>query len=92
MPWAPASPPARALSSLFQSLFSAGPRRRRHCDLARPFVRDLGIGIPSGITLIVMVLLAVIDFRRTHEPRSLRTHLPSIASSSRGSDRSPIAC
>jgi len=29
---------------------------------------DFGIEIPSGITLIVMVLLAVTDFRRTHEP------------------------
>ena len=28
-----------------------------------------GLGIPSGVTLIAMVLLAVIDFRRTHEPR-----------------------
>ncbi len=28
----------------------------------------LGIGIPSGITLIAMVLLAVTDLGRTHEP------------------------
>jgi hypothetical protein len=27
-----------------------------------------GMGIPSGITLIAMVLMAVVDFRRTHEP------------------------
>jgi hypothetical protein len=27
-----------------------------------------GLGIPSGATLIVMVLMAVGDFRRTHEP------------------------
>ncbi|HMP08456.1 MAG TPA: hypothetical protein PJ982_19070 [Lacipirellulaceae bacterium] len=27
-----------------------------------------GMGIPSGATLIVMVLMAVGDFRRTHEP------------------------
>jgi hypothetical protein len=31
-------------------------------------VDDRGSGIPSGITLIVMVLVAVIDFSRTHEP------------------------
>lgn len=29
---------------------------------------ELGIGIPSGVTLIAMVLLAVTDLRRTHEP------------------------
>jgi hypothetical protein len=29
---------------------------------------DLGLGIPSGITLTLMVLMAVVDFRRTHEP------------------------
>ena len=29
---------------------------------------DLGLGIPSGMTLIVMVLMAVTDLRRTHEP------------------------
>jgi hypothetical protein len=29
---------------------------------------DIGLGIPSGATLIVMVLTAVSDFRRTHEP------------------------
>lgn len=29
---------------------------------------SLGIGIPSGITFIAMVLLAVTDFRRSHEP------------------------
>jgi hypothetical protein len=28
----------------------------------------IGIGIPSGSTLIAMVLLAVTDFHRTHEP------------------------
>jgi hypothetical protein len=27
-----------------------------------------GLGLPSGATLIVMVLMAVGDFRRTHEP------------------------
>jgi hypothetical protein len=27
-----------------------------------------GLGIPSGVTLIGMVLMAVTDFRRTHEP------------------------
>lgn len=35
---------------------------------------ELGIGIPSGATLIAMVLLAVTDLRRTHEgatPHSL---------------------
>ena len=36
---------------------------------------SLGLGIPSGMTLIVMVLLAVIDFRKTHEP----AHSPSWA-------------
>jgi hypothetical protein len=29
---------------------------------------DLGLGIPSGLTLTAMVLTAVTDFRRTHEP------------------------
>lgn len=29
---------------------------------------ELGIGIPSGVTMIAMVLLAVTDLRRTHEP------------------------
>jgi len=29
---------------------------------------SLGLGIPSGMTLIVMVLLAVTDFRRTYDP------------------------
>jgi putative Ca2+/H+ antiporter (TMEM165/GDT1 family) len=29
---------------------------------------DRGSGIPSGITFIAMVLVAVIDFRRTSEP------------------------
>jgi hypothetical protein len=29
---------------------------------------DHGLWIPSGITLIVMVLTAVSDFRRTYEP------------------------
>jgi hypothetical protein len=27
-----------------------------------------GLGIPSGATLIAMVLMAVVDFRRTQEP------------------------
>jgi preprotein translocase subunit SecY len=31
-------------------------------------VDDNGSGIPSGITLIAMVLVAVTDLRRTHEP------------------------
>ena len=30
---------------------------------------NLGMGIPSGLTLTAMVLLAITDFRRTHEPR-----------------------
>jgi hypothetical protein len=29
--------------------------------------QELGLGIPSGLTLTAMVLTAVIDFRRTHE-------------------------
>lgn len=29
---------------------------------------NLGLGIPSGLTLTTMVLLAITDFRRTHEP------------------------
>ena len=29
---------------------------------------DPGLGIPSGATLVAMVLMAVSDFRRTHEP------------------------
>ena len=29
---------------------------------------SLGIGIPSGATLISMILVAVTDLRRTHEP------------------------
>lgn len=29
---------------------------------------DHGLWIPSGMTLIAMVLTAVCDFRRTHEP------------------------
>lgn len=34
---------------------------------------ELGIGIPSGVTLIAMILLAVTDLRRTHEPAAHRT-------------------
>jgi len=34
---------------------------------------DFGIGITSGITLIAMVLVAVTDFRRTHEPAAPRS-------------------
>lgn len=34
---------------------------------------ELGIGIPSGVTLISMILLAVTDLRRTHEPASSHT-------------------
>ena len=30
--------------------------------------QELGLGVPSGLTLIVVVLTAVTDFRRTHEP------------------------
>lgn len=30
----------------------------------------LGIGIPSGMTFMAMILVAVIDFRRPHEPAS----------------------
>jgi Ca2+/H+ antiporter len=29
---------------------------------------DQGLWVPSGITLVLMVLTAVSDFRRTHEP------------------------
>jgi hypothetical protein len=29
---------------------------------------ELGIGVPSAITLVAMVLAAVTDLRRTHEP------------------------
>ena len=36
---------------------------------------SLGIGIPSGITLIAMVLLAVIDFHRAQESAAPRTFL-----------------
>jgi len=32
---------------------------------------DLGLGIPSGLTLTAMVLTAVTDFRGTHEPAHL---------------------
>jgi hypothetical protein len=35
---------------------------------------DLGLGIPSGMTLIAMVLMAVTDMRRTHEPHHHRHH------------------
>lgn len=28
---------------------------------------EIGIGIPSGLTFMAMILVAVIDFRRTHE-------------------------
>lgn len=28
----------------------------------------LGIGIPSGITFMAMILVAVVDCRRTHDP------------------------
>jgi hypothetical protein len=34
---------------------------------------ELGIGIHSGVTLIVMILLAVTDLRRTHEPSTSHT-------------------
>jgi hypothetical protein len=30
--------------------------------------QEVGLWIPSAVTLMVMVLTAVIDFRRTHEP------------------------
>jgi hypothetical protein len=39
---------------------------------------DVSLWIPSGITLVVMVLMAVVDFRRTHEPYP---PLPTLASS-----------
>ncbi len=52
---------------LFQSLFlpalGAVGLATWYCHTA-----DLGIGIPSGATLIAMVLVAVTDLRRTHEP------------------------
>lgn len=32
--------------------------------------KELGIGIPSGLTFMAMILVAVIDFRRPHEPSS----------------------
>ncbi len=38
--------------------------------MATWYCRDatLGLGIPSGMTLIAMILVAVTDFRRAHEP------------------------
>jgi len=36
---------------------------------------SLGLGIPSGMTLLAMVLVAVTDFRRTHES----AHPPTLA-------------
>ena len=39
---------------------------------------DLGLGIPSGMTFIVMVLMAVVDVRRTHEPHHHRHHASTI--------------
>jgi hypothetical protein len=36
---------------------------------------SLGLGIPSGMTLVAMILVAVTDFRRTHES----AHTPSLA-------------
>ena len=35
---------------------------------------ELGFSVPSGITLVAMVLLAVVDFRPTQEPAG-RLHL-----------------
>jgi hypothetical protein len=38
---------------------------------------SLGLGIPSGMTLVAMILVAVTDFRRPHESthtRSLAVH------------------
>ncbi|HEY4231869.1 MAG TPA: hypothetical protein VGM76_00445 [Lacipirellulaceae bacterium] len=29
---------------------------------------DSGLGLPSGMTVVAMMLLAVVDFSRTHEP------------------------
>jgi hypothetical protein len=29
---------------------------------------DSGLGLPSGMTVVAMLLLAVVDLRRTHEP------------------------
>jgi len=31
----------------------------------------LGIGIPSGITFMAMILVAVVDCRRTHDPAAV---------------------
>jgi hypothetical protein len=55
------------VESLFQSLFyitmTAVGLAMIYCHQ-----RELGLGIPSGATLVAMVLLAVIDCRRTQEP------------------------
>jgi hypothetical protein len=29
---------------------------------------ELGLSVPSGVTLVIMVLMAVVDFRPTQEP------------------------
>jgi hypothetical protein len=29
---------------------------------------DSGLGLPSGMTVVAMMLLAVVDLRRTHDP------------------------
>jgi hypothetical protein len=36
---------------------------------------SLGLGIPSGMTLIAMILVAVTDFRRPHESAHSRSGL-----------------
>ncbi len=35
---------------------------------------QLSFSVPSGITLVVMVLLAIVDFRPTHEPVGRMQH------------------
>lgn len=35
---------------------------------------DSGLGLPSGMTIVAMMLLAVVDFRRTHEPDQVHRH------------------
>jgi hypothetical protein len=38
---------------------------------------DSGLGLPSGMTVVAMMLLAVVDLRRTHEPDHARSHTHS---------------
>jgi hypothetical protein len=35
---------------------------------------ELGLSVPSGVTLVGMVLMAVVDLRPTHEPASRLQH------------------